>query len=146
MAKTKDAEPTRGAEQILDLDVLKPPARYILLSGKKLDIAFIPSGIALEVMARQNELMDLASEENLAEIAKGGEVARSSFDIAAEICALITSAQDPEVNKEYLLNHTNIQQLNALISAVTSGVFASLSSMDDGTDEETAEEQTAKKS
>jgi hypothetical protein len=119
---------------IHDLDVLRPPAEYVLLAGKQIDISFVPSGIALDIMGLQKELKNLTdSSEKLKKIEKGGDEARRSFEIAAELCASIISTQHPEMTKEWLLKNTDANQIKVLMDCITNAVFRSLETGDEDT-------------
>jgi len=117
---------------IHDLDKLRPPAEYVLLGGRKIDISFIPSGVALDVIQRKQELEAMTdTPEKLAEIEDGGPAAAATFELAAMMCATITAAQVPEMDKDWLLKNTSVNQLKALIDIFTTSVFASLEGVQD---------------
>lgn len=115
-----------------DLDVLRPQPEYVKLAGKKIDISFIPSGIAMEAMQMQQELQKLTdTPEKIKKVRAGGKAAQRTFEIAAELCAGITKSQYPEMDKEWLLNHTDALQIKALIGFVTAAVSRSLETAED---------------
>ena len=121
------------AEPIVhDLDVLRPPSVYVKLAGKKIDIGFIPSGIAIDIMKLKDELMSLTdSPEKIERIENGGEEALRSFEIAAELCAAITKSQYPEMDKAWLLKNTDAVQMQALMQRITEAVFDSIQTVED---------------
>ncbi len=115
-----------------DLDVLRPQPEYVLLSGKKIDISFIPAGVAMDMMALQQELGKLTdTPEKLKKVAAGGKDARRTFEIAADLCAAITKSQHPEMDKEWLLKNTDVLQIKALVEYVTAAVSHSLEGAED---------------
>jgi len=121
-----------GEPIIYDLDVLRPTSVYVILAGKKIDIGFIPSGIAVDIMKLKTELTGLTdSREKIARIEDGGEEAQRSFEIAAELCAAITKSQYPEMDKDWLMKNTDVVQLKALMEHITQAVFRSLESVED---------------
>ena len=114
-----------------DLDILRPSPEYIVLAKKKLDISFIPSGIAIDIMDMRQKMEKLTdTPAKLKKIEAGGKEAIHSFHIAAGICAKITESQHEEMTKEWLLKNTNVMQLKVLIEHVTNAVFKSLEGMD----------------
>ncbi len=116
---------------VYDLDILRPAPEYVLLGGKKIDISFVPSGIAIDIMAIQQELEDLTgTPEKLKKIEAGGQEAIESFQLAASICAKITGAQHKDMTKEWLLKNTNVVQLKQLIEHITNAVSKSLESIE----------------
>ena len=115
-----------------DLDVLRPPPEYVKLAGKEIDISFIPSGIAIDISTLQDEMRDLTdTPEKLKKIQKGGKETARSFDIAAELCAKITSSQHEEMDKEWLLKNTDVVQIKILMEHITKAVFKSFESIED---------------
>ena len=121
------------SEQIIhDLDILRPKAEYVRLGGKDIDVSFIPSGVAMDIMELQAELRKLTgSPEKMKKIEEGGKEAKRSFEIAAGLCASITKLQHPEMDKEWLLAHTDVVQIKALMDYVTKAVFRSMDSAED---------------
>ncbi len=112
---------------IHDLDVLRPKPEFVKLGGYQIDISFIPSGIALEIMSLKSELTDLTdTPEKVAKIESGGIEAIKSFDITAEVCAKITETQHKEMTKEWLLKNTDMLQLKSLIEYITQAMLSSL--------------------
>ncbi len=112
---------------IHDLDILRPKPEYVKLGGHDIDISFIPSGIALEIMSLRGELVDLTNTpKKVAAIEAGGPATVKTFDITAEICAKITEVQHKEMTKEWLLTNTDVSQLKALIEYITEAMLGSL--------------------
>lgn len=127
--------------KIHDLDILRPEPEYVVLAGKEIDISFIPSGVAFEIMGLWQELEELSgTTEKLDEVRLGGEAAKKSFDLTAEICSRITQAQHKEMNKEWLLKNVDIRQLNAFVEYVKDALFRNLG--DTGENPPVAEQET----
>lgn len=121
-----------GESKIHDLDILRPPAEYVRLAGKEIDVSFIPSGIAMDIMKLQAELQELTdSPEKLKRIQSGGKEAVRSFEIAAELCAKITGSQHKEMDKEWLMKNTDVVQIKALMDHISRAVFKSFESSED---------------
>lgn len=121
-----------GELVVHDLDVLRPASVIVRLGGKEIDIGFVPSGIAVDVMKLKDELEGLTgSEDKLKEIEEGGDAAIRSFELAADLCATITKSQHAEIDKEWLMKNTDIIQLKALMDLITRSVFQSLQSVED---------------
>jgi len=112
---------------IHDLDVLRPAPEYVQLAGKKIDISFIPSGVAIDVMKAQQELQDMTdTPEKMAALEGDVEGSRRTFEICAEICSLITKSQHPEMDSEWLLANTDVVQVRTLLDLVTTSVSRSI--------------------
>lgn len=115
-----------------DLDVLRPQPEYVILGGKKIDISFIPAGVAMDIMAAQQELIKLTgTPDKVRKVEAGGKEARRSFEIVAELCASLTKSQYPEMDKEWLLKYTDVVQIKALLEFVSKAVIRSLESAED---------------
>jgi hypothetical protein len=118
--------------EIHDLDILRPEAEFVVLGKKKIDISFVPSGVALDIMKLREELEGLAdTPEKIKKIEAGGKEAVRSFDITAEVCSKITQNQHSEMTKEWLLKNTSVVQLKALVEHITTAVFKSLGEVDE---------------
>jgi len=118
--------------RVQDLDILRPPPEYVRLSGKDIDISFVPAGVALEMMVLQDQLDELAdTPEKIERLQNNRELALRMFDVQAEYCAKLTSAQYPEMDKAWLLRNTSVRQLKILINQVTRAVMQSLDTVED---------------
>lgn len=117
---------------VYDLDVLRPPPEYVVLAGKKIDISFIPSGVAIDIMEMRQKMDELVNTpEKLEKIEEGGKEALDSFQLAAEMCAKITKSQHEKMDKDWLLKNTNVVQLKKLIEHVTDAVLNSLEGVEE---------------
>jgi len=116
--------------KIHDLDVLRPPKEFVRLGGNDIDISFIPSGVAIDVMSMQDELAAIEGETEA--------VSKARFELVAELCAKITENQFPEMTKKWLLQNTDVLQLKRLIELISEGITKSLASV--GVDKDDAED------
>lgn len=117
---------------IQDLDILRPPPEYVRLGGKDIDISFVPAGVAIDILGLQDQMTELAGTEAKVErLVNNREASIRLFDLQAEYCAKLTSAQFPEMDKQWLLKHTTIRQLKILINRVTLAVTRSLAAVED---------------
>ena len=112
---------------IHDLDVLRPPPEYVRLAGKDIDISFVPSGVSVDISNVLRRLQELDIDtENLDETAEEG------VEIMAELCALITIKQYPEMNRDWLLAHTSATQLRKLLEHITDAMNRSIANIKEG--------------
>ena len=110
-----------GKAKIHDLDVLRPPKEFVRLGGNDIDISFIPSGVAIDVMSMQDELASIQGETDA--------VAKDRFGLVAELCAKITENQYPDMDKTWLLKNTDVLQLKRLIELISEGITKSLTTI-----------------
>ena len=117
---------------IQDLDILRPPPEYVRLGGKDIDISFVPAGVAIDILSLQDQMTELAgTDEAVERLTKDREASLRLFSLQAEYCAKLTSAQFPEMDKDWLLKHTSVRQLKILIARVTAAVTRSLAAVED---------------
>jgi len=103
---------------IHDLDLLRPPAQYVRLGGNDIDISFVPSGIAIDIIILKEKLDETKDDKD-------------SFGVAADLCAAITQSQYEEMTKDWLLKNTTIDQLYALMRHIFEATTNSLVAMGD---------------
>ena len=109
---------------IHDLDILRPPPEYVVLAGKKIDISFVPSGVAVDISNVLRRLQEVnINPDDLDESAEEG------VEIMAELCALITKKQHPDMDANWLLVNTNSVQLRLLMEHITDAMNRSIASI-----------------
>ena len=106
---------------IHDIDILRTPPAFVKLGGKEIDISFIPSGIAIDII-QLKEKLDISN--------KAGND-KESFGYAADLCAAITSIQHEEMTKDWLMKKTSMDQLYALMTYILSSVSKSIETVED---------------
>ena len=89
--------------KILDLDKLVADKRIVRLKGKEIDVSSVPSSVTLDITANY----DLLKSED-----------PSSFDLILNSAVKICQVSDKTITKEWLIQNTNIDQLQALIEFV----------------------------
>ena len=89
--------------KILDLDKLVPEKRIIRLAGKEIDVSKIPSRVTLEI-AQKADVLKSGSEE--------------SFPLLLELVVQICKPSQPDINADWLVDNTSLDQLIALIEFV----------------------------
>ena len=86
--------------KILDLDKLIPEQRIIKLSGQEIDVSKIPSRVTMEVAEK-------------ADILKSGS--NESFPVLLDMIVKICKPSKPDINQDWVIDNTSIDQLLALI-------------------------------
>lgn len=90
--------------EILDLDKLIDDKRTVKLAGKKIDVSKIPSKISLQILDKYEEL----SEDN-----------PESINVVLDmIIDIINSQNEDEITEDWLLEHTDIDQLMTLVEFI----------------------------
>lgn len=90
-----------SSPKILDLDKLIPEKRIVRLAGKEIDVSSIPSRVTLEIAEKSDILTSGRAE---------------SFPILMQMIVKIMN--DPEVDEDWVIDNTNLEQLMALIEFV----------------------------
>ena len=98
------------SDEVVDLDVLRPPPKKIKLAGKLIDVSFVPCAITWEVDRLTREIFAIDTEA----AQKGGEETREVFDLTLELCATFCANQHVEMTKEWFRTKTDPAQINAL--------------------------------
>lgn len=110
------------ADNVVDLDVLRPEPRFVKLGGKEIDVSFIPTGITFEIDAVVREMGKL---DQAAVQAGEGEDARRGFDLTVELCSLFCRRKHPEMTPEWFGEHTDAGQLSVFAEAIKAALFRS---------------------
>lgn len=95
---------------VRDFDTFIPPARWVRLGGKELNITRIPSRATFELLAYADEVKGKAAED-----LSGADALR-----LIEIVAGVVESQNPGVDLEWLKENTFTDQLLAFVAYVAS--------------------------
>lgn len=112
--------------EVLDLDVLRPTAKHILLGGKKIDVSFIPCGITFEVDRILKELRNIDQKK----LAEGGKESQKAFDLTLDLCVLFCTVDNPEMNRKWFDSHTSPGQVQAMAEAIKDSLLESYKSIE----------------
>ncbi len=113
MAGANDAI-NKAMNDIVDLDILRPPRKTIRLNGKLIDISFIPCGITFEIDAIIRELMKLDPKKSQ----EGGEETKRYLDLTIKLCATYTASIDPEMTEEWFRKNVDPKQVGAMAESL----------------------------
>lgn len=91
------------AQEILDLDKIITTERIVRLAGKDIDVSKIPSRVTLEI-AQKSDVLKSGSEE--------------SFPLLLDLIVKICKPSQPEITSEWIIDHTSLDQLMALIEFI----------------------------
>ena len=104
--------------EVLDLDILLPKEKWVVIGKKKIDVGFLPTAITFEVSEIMEELQTYTQDQ----IAKDKKISKRAFDLAVELCALFCSVKNPEMDVEWFQNNTGVEQVNALVDVISATV------------------------
>lgn len=110
-----------SATDVIDLDVLRPEPRMLLLAGRQIDVSFVPAGVTFELEALVREMSGLNAEQ----VQEGGEAARRGFELAIDLCVLFCRRKFPDMDREWFLSNTDAGQLGAFAAAVKDALVRS---------------------
>lgn len=99
---------------IVDLDVLRPKAKYVKLGGTKIDVSFVPVGITFDIDRLMNQLAAI----DMKDVEKGGEASQKAFDIAVDICVAFCSHNHPELNREWFVSNVDATQVKTFADTI----------------------------
>jgi hypothetical protein len=100
--------------EIIDLDVLRPPERLIKLGGKTYDIGFIPIGVALDIDRHRNELAEYGTKP----IEPGSKESVEASKLTLKIISKILSSQGEDMPEEWLAKNVTTGQAVALTEII----------------------------
>jgi len=105
---------------IIDLDLLRPAPRYVVIGKKKIDMSFIPCGITFDI----DELIRDMSKLNKDQVMEGGAETLRAFNLGIKLCAVFCSVSYPELSEDWFRKNTNPQQVNMLADEIRKTLFA----------------------
>ncbi len=109
------------AEQVFDLDVMRPEPVLVKLLGVQLDVSFVPAGVAMILERKQGELAEMkldadGNERPAEELAADLEYIRNQLHTMCDMVELLAQGRAPELTRERMLNECSMQQLDSLIT------------------------------
>ena len=111
-----------AAENIVDLDVLRPEPRFIKLGGKEIDVSFVPCAITFDLEQIVQEMAKLTA----ADLTEGsGPAAKRGFDLAVQLCALFCQRKQPEMTAEWFMDNTDAGQVGVFAEAIKVAIVRS---------------------
>ena len=116
-----------AADNIIDLDVLRPASRFVRIADVEIDVSFVPCGITFEVDTIVREMGKL----DQVALQEGGEVARRGFELTLELCSLFCQRKHPEMTVEWFEENTDAQQLGLFADAIKAALFRSYEGIGD---------------
>lgn len=102
-----------NVREIEDLDILRPKKRMIKLSGKEIEVSFIPCGITFDVDEIIQKIASLGGEKD---IQGSKEKTKEAFNLSIDLCVLFCKQKYPEMNREWFLNNTSPEQIGILVT------------------------------
>tara|TARA_Y100000310_G_scaffold283978_1_gene306342 strand:+ start:1545 stop:1934 length:390 start_codon:yes stop_codon:yes gene_type:complete len=112
--------------EVIDLDVIKPPAKIIKLGGKQIDVSFIPTGITFEI----DEITQKLVKYTVDQVQEGGAEAREAFDLSVRLCATFCKIQHEELDEEWFKKHTSPDQIEQLAQVISETLQSSFEAME----------------
>lgn len=102
-------------DSVLDLDILAPPKKIVVLNGNEIDLSFIPVGILFdidEIVGRINALDFVKMQNNdISEL-------RKAIDASISLCAVFCSVEYPEMDESWFRRKATNQQIEALAKEI----------------------------
>ena len=95
----------------------------IIIGGREVDISFIPVGISIPLLGKFDKYTKSLKESNVVnadgsvnenaekELSKKPEKASENINLMIEIISMFTEYKDPEMTKEWIEQHLNINEI-----------------------------------
>lgn len=111
-----------GGEPLLaNFEILEPPKREATVKGEKVDVTIIPARVALKFIAFSKKY-DMDKLEKLGEEATEDDFDDRMIEDIVEIVGLICQKSNKKVNKDWLLDNLDINELMAFTKYVFAGL------------------------
>jgi len=109
--------------EVVDLDILRPPPKKVVLAGKEIDVSFVPCAITWEVDRLVKQVYEISetelgnaadAAEAIKELANNGDATARLFDVTIELCATFCANQHPAMTVDWFKTKTDPAQVNKL--------------------------------
>ena len=117
---------------IKDFDKIIPDKRIAKLAGKTFDVSLVPTRLALEYVVFRDRALTMTGET----------VFKQMVSIVAKICGKpVTNGNifkrlfNKSINEQWLINHSNFEQLQAFMDFVIEPLMAKAEDVKDDKDE-----------
>ncbi len=101
-------------DNVLDLDILRPKPRIVMLDGKEIDVSFVPCAITFEVDEITAELRTFKEKEILA----AGKESKRAFELGVKLCSLFACVQHNYMTEKWFSLNTSPEQIGALADEI----------------------------
>jgi hypothetical protein len=115
-----------AGNNVINLDILRPKRKVILLNGKEIDVSFIPVAITFELDALVQDMGALGMKYSEEELSSNPEAIKSALDLTIKMCAAFCSWQFPEMDEEWFKNNTDAYQMNIFATHIKDTLMKSL--------------------
>ena len=96
--------------EVRDLDVLRPPERFVKLHGEQIDVSFVPTGITFDIDKVVLEMANLDQKK----IGKDDTETLKAFNLGVKLCAVFCEHDHPEMTEDWFRAHTTATQVRDL--------------------------------
>ena len=100
--------------ETIDLDVLMPPEKIVIIKKRKINIGFIPAGATWDIQ----RISDASANLNQKEIDKGGEETKKGLDLTADLCAAFCKHQYEDMDSKWFKSNLNAIQIKTLADEI----------------------------
>ena len=104
------------SDEVVDLDVLRPPPKKIKLDGKLIDVSYVPWDVDRLVKAIFASQTGGEDEESPAQ--ELSEKTKQAFELTLELCATFCANQHPAMTLDWFRKYTDPAQVNGLSTQI----------------------------
>lgn len=101
--------------EVIDLDILRPEKRVVKITGKEIDVSFVPCAITFDLDEVMKELKAIPIKD--IERNKNG-MAQKAFDLAIKECAIFAKNQHPEMDEDWFKKNVTVPQVQVFSKAI----------------------------
>jgi hypothetical protein len=101
--------------KVYDLDILRPDPVFVKILGERIDISFVPVGVAAQIENLQHRLKELRGARTDVELADDSEFGLRNLEIMTDIVVLI-AADNQNITRDALMAGCSVDILDKLIT------------------------------
>ena len=125
---------------VVDLDILRPPTRMVKLNDREIDVSFVPCGITFDVDEIREELVEvviaieeetgLKGEEALLEVPNSPN-SKQAFGLGVKMCAIFCSVDHPDMDVDWFMKNSSPAQVGIMSQEIQNALLSSIKGVED---------------
>lgn len=119
------------SEKIYDLDAELPAQEFIKLGGYKINISFVPCGVAIPLATAYEKWVQKSIEDGgIKGLEKDYKVAHINALLQIKIVSIFTEYCHPELSEEWLLKNVPFKNITFLVKKLVSAIMGKIEDKD----------------
>jgi hypothetical protein len=115
--------------EIIDIDILRPEKKIVILGKKEIDVSFIPLAITFEVNDLLNKLVKIAGN-NPNKIKDDLITTKEALEVAVDLCVTFCSYKFPELDRKWFRENVDAYQMSKFVESLQGSLQRAISGAD----------------